>query len=53
MPRTARRAPGGDVYHVLNRGTGRMTLFDGPEDFAAFCRVFRDTHEIGNRVRHD
>jgi hypothetical protein len=27
MPRTARVAPGGMVFHVLNRGVGRMQLF--------------------------
>ncbi len=28
MPRTKRVTPGGMVYHVLNRGVGRMTLFE-------------------------
>ena len=28
MPRTARAAPGGTVFHVLNRGVGRMALFE-------------------------
>jgi len=27
---------GGIVYHVLNRGVGRMTLFDKPGDYDAF-----------------
>ena len=27
MPRTARKAPGGQVYHVLNRSVGKMRLF--------------------------
>ena len=27
MPRTARVAPGGFVYHVLNRSAGRMQMF--------------------------
>ena len=26
MPRAARKAPGGQVYHVLNRSVGRMHL---------------------------
>ena len=36
MPRRARVAPGGLVYHVLNRGVGRQDLFDSPADYAAF-----------------
>ena len=28
MPRTARQAPGGALFHVLNRGVGRMRLFE-------------------------
>ena len=28
MPRTARITPGGMVFHVLNRGVGRMRLFN-------------------------
>jgi hypothetical protein len=27
MPRTARVAPGGMVFHVINRGVGRMQIF--------------------------
>ena len=36
MPRQARFAPGGVIYHTLNRGVGRMTLFDKPVDYQAF-----------------
>ena len=39
MPRVARQAPGDVVYHVLNRGVGRMTLFEDEGDYAAFERV--------------
>ena len=39
MPRTARIAPPGVIYHCLNRGCGRATLFDKAEDFDAFERV--------------
>ncbi|HEV2687558.1 MAG TPA: transposase, partial [Bryobacteraceae bacterium] len=42
MPRTARVAPGGVVYHVLNRGVGKMTLFRNRRDFAAFQRCLLD-----------
>jgi len=31
------------VFHVLNRGVGRRTLFDKEEDFLAFERVIEET----------
>ena len=43
MPRVARHAPGGRVFHVLNRGVGRMPLFETPGDFDAFERVLEET----------
>src|SRR5437763_12062268 len=39
MPRRARIAPGGIVYHALNRGNGREKLFRKSDDFAAFERI--------------
>ncbi|MEX0977964.1 MAG: transposase, partial [Pirellulales bacterium] len=36
---------GGIVYHVLNRGAGRMTLFDKPQDYEAFERVVEEAVE--------
>ena len=39
MPRVARKAPGGLVYHVLNRANGRLRLFKKDEDYAAFEKV--------------
>ncbi len=41
MPRTARIAPGGMVFHCLNRGNDRRQIFDDDGDFAAFERVER------------
>jgi len=43
MPRTARVAPGGMVFHVLNRANNRDPMFDKDEDYLAFLRVLRDT----------
>jgi len=37
MPRTSRVAPGGMVFHVLNRGVGRMRLFDDDDDRNGPC----------------
>ena len=39
MPRTARKAPGGMVFHVLNRGVNRREIFLKDGDYAAFERV--------------
>src|SRR5260370_8637956 len=39
MPRGARQAPGGIVYHALNRAVARLPLFEKPADYAAFLRV--------------
>ena len=39
MPRHARVAPGGLVYHALNRATARLPLFESDADFEAFERV--------------
>src|SRR5437867_2463093 len=41
MPRIARVAPGGCIYHVLNRANGRLRLFRKPEDFLAFFDVLK------------
>ena len=43
MPRTARVAPGGMVFHVLNRGVARMRLFEKAADYQAFEQVLQDT----------
>jgi len=45
MPRTARVAPGGLIYHVLNRGVGKMTLFRSRSDFEAFLRCLIATQQ--------
>ena len=39
MPRKARVAPGGLVYHVLNRAVARLPLFQKDGDYEAFERV--------------
>jgi REP element-mobilizing transposase RayT len=45
MPRNARLAPGGMLFHVLNRGVGRMRLFLKEADFEAFERIMAQTLE--------
>jgi putative transposase len=42
MGRPHRAADGGLIYHVLNRANARMTIFEKPEDFAAFERVLEE-----------
>jgi len=45
MPRSARQAPGGIVYHVLNRAVARLPLFEKPADYTAFLRVVAEALE--------
>ena len=42
MSRTARQAPGGIVYHVLNRAVARLPLLEKPGDYDAFVRVLAE-----------
>src|SRR5262249_26570074 len=39
MSRGRRLAPGGFVYHALNRAVVRLPLFEKPADYVAFLRV--------------
>jgi putative transposase len=45
MPRTARHAPKGLIYHALNRAVARLPLFAKPADYEAFERVLAEAHE--------
>ena len=45
MPRIARIAPGGLIYHVLNRSVARLPLFRKDADYAAFEQVILETQE--------
>ena len=45
MPRRIRATAGGMVYHVLNRGVGRMRLFRKAADFAAMEQVLQEAVE--------
>jgi len=45
MPRNERLIEAGVVYHVLNRGNGRMQLFHKREDFDAFEGVLGEALE--------
>lgn len=42
MPRRPRIAPGGLVYHVLNRAVARLALFEKDADYEAFERVLSE-----------
>jgi putative transposase len=42
MGRPKRSAPGGWIYHVLNRSNARMPIFTKDEDFIAFERVLEE-----------
>ena len=45
MARIARVAPGGWIYHVVNRSVGRMRMLKSKKDFAAFERIIMEAHE--------
>jgi putative transposase len=44
MPRTARHAPKGFVYHALNRAVARLPLFSQDSDYEAFEHVMLEAH---------
>lgn len=46
MPRTARIAPGGVIFHVLNRGNARSRIFEKDLDYEAFSRVIAETAKL-------
>ena len=45
MPRSARVAPGGEIYHVLNRAAGRFRMMRSEKDFLAMRRIIAEAHE--------
>src|SRR5947207_6687014 len=42
MPRTARVAPAGMIFHVINRGNARGDIFSKQADFLAFEKLLGD-----------
>jgi putative transposase len=51
MARRLRVAPGGFVYHVVNRAAGRHILFETSADYAAFERLLSQAqNRIGMRI---
>jgi putative transposase len=42
MPRQKRADEAGSIYHALNRGNARQTIFHKPEDYEAFLRVLAE-----------
>jgi putative transposase len=45
MPRPPRQAPGGYIYHALNRSVARLPLFKKDRDYEAFLRVLDEAHQ--------
>lgn len=45
MPRTARASVGNVVYHVLNRGNARKTVFHKEADYGAFLKLLNEANE--------
>ncbi|MGO9112834.1 MAG: hypothetical protein ACLP9L_26680 [Thermoguttaceae bacterium] len=46
MPRVARVAPGGLIYHVLNRSVAGLPLFRKEKDYEAFQRIVIEAQEV-------
>ncbi len=46
MPRASRIAIGGEVYHVINRANGRLTIFNTKEDYEIFEQLLLETKEL-------
>jgi putative transposase len=45
MPRVARHAPAGLIYHALNRAVARLPLFAKSADYAAFEQVLEEARD--------
>jgi len=45
MPRPLRAAPGGLVYHVLNRANARRRIFERDSDYSAFERTLAEVQK--------
>ncbi len=43
MPRTARVAPGGVIFHVLNRANARVRIFEDDRDYQTLEQVIAET----------
>lgn len=51
MPRRPRFSTGGYVFHVLNRGAGRQTLFESEGDYDAFVLLIEEARrQVAMRV---
>jgi putative transposase len=51
MPRRARVAPGGQIYHIMNRASGDLLLFDGPASYRSFIHLVAEAAEVtGMRI---
>src|SRR5258706_15625975 len=51
MPRHARKVADNGIYHVLNRGNGRMALFRKRGDFEAFVKLLEEgRRRVGVRI---
>jgi putative transposase len=45
MPRLARIAPPGYIYHILTRGNNRQDIFKAEEDYRKFIDIVRSSKE--------
>ncbi|MCC7408341.1 MAG: transposase [Phycisphaeraceae bacterium] len=51
MPRRPRSSQAGHVFHALNRGNCRMSIFDKPADYLAFLKLMEEGRQrVGARI---
>lgn len=48
MARSARVDVGDEVYHILNRAVGRLTIFEKPDDYRLFLSLLQEAKEMTN-----
>ncbi len=46
MPRSARKQSESNIYHVMLRGTDRMNIFDGSEDYRKMLRLLKEYQRV-------
>lgn len=48
MPRIARGLAGGEIYHIINRGNRRQTVFHNAQDYEKFVELMEDAKKIAD-----
>ena len=46
MPRQARKLSGSGIYHVMQRGIDRQTIFAEPQDYTVFLKILQECRAL-------